>query len=240
MRCGHVCSAPSPISSRLSSTIQKTTNAASRILHPPSVAASPRYWPRTLSSAPTRDGLRVVAHTGTASDFRTALDAGVDQVAHLPGYNIPAAADEQRFRLTPLDAAKAARDGVVVTPTASLNSSQQRDANSVAFVRQFQAANLRLLKNAGVKIAVGTDDIDDVGAGEFHYLASLDVFTSAELVRLWSEVTPQAIFPKRQIGRIAPGYEASFIVLARNPLEDLKATSEIVRWFKQGAEMLRP
>jgi Amidohydrolase family len=187
-----------------------------------------------------REGLRVVAHTGTAQDFRTALDAGVDQVAHLPGYNIAAAADEHRYTLTPLDAAKAARDGVIVTPTASLNSSQQRDANRIAFVRQFQATNLRLLKNAGVKIAVGTDNIEDVGAGEFHYLASLDVFTRAELLRLWSEVTPQAIFPKRQIGRIAPGYEASFILLAHDPLEDLKATGEIVRWFKQGAEILRP
>ena len=56
-------------------------------------------------------------------------------------------------------------------------------------------------------------------------------------VALWSEVTPQAIFPKRRIGRIAPGYEASVIVPARNPLDDLKATGQIVRWFKQGTEI---
>ena len=195
---------------------------------------------RNLVERAHREGLRVVAHTGTANDFRTALDAGVEQVAHLPGYNIPSGADEHRYMLTPLDAEKAARAGVVVTPTASLNASQQRDANRVAFVRQFQASNLRLLKNAGVKIAVGTDNIEDVGTGEFQYLASLDVFTREELLGLWSEVTPQAIFPKRRIGRIAPGYEASFIVLARNPLEDLQATGEIVRSFKQGVEILRP
>lgn len=195
---------------------------------------------RTVVERAHREGLRVVAHTGTAGDFRAALEAGVDQVAHLPGYNIPDEADQQRYSLTPADADRAARAGIVVTPTASLNASQQRDTNRVAFVRQFQAANLRLLKNAGVKIAVGTDNIEDVGAGEFHYLASLDVFTRAELLRLWSEVTPQAIFPKRQIGRIAPGFEASFILLARDPLEDLKATGEIVRWFKQGVEIARP
>jgi imidazolonepropionase-like amidohydrolase len=194
---------------------------------------------RTVVERAHRERLRVVAHTGTASDFRTALDAGVDQVAHLPGYNIPSTADEQRYTLTALDAAKAARNGVVVTPTASLNASQQRDANSVAFVRRFQTTNLRLLKDAGVKIAVGTDNIDDVSTGEFQYLASLDVFTTAELLRLWSEVTPQAIFPKRRVGRISPGYEASFIVLARNPLEDPKATGEIIRRFKQGVEIER-
>ena len=69
------------------------------------------------------------------------------------------------------------------------------------------------------------------------YLAALDVFTNAELLRARSEVTPQAIFPKRRIGRIAPGYGASFILLARNPLEDLRATGEIVRRFKQGVEI---
>jgi predicted amidohydrolase YtcJ len=82
-----------------------------------------------------------------------------------------------------------------------------------------------------------TDDVEDVGAAEIHYLASLGVFTNEELLRLWSEVMPHAIFPKRRIGRIAPGYEASFIVLARSPLDDLKATSEILRWFKQGTEI---
>lgn len=99
-------------------------------------------------------------------------------------------------------------------------------------------SNLRLLKDAGVQIVVGSDNVEDVGAGEFDYLASLGVFTNVELVRLWSETTPQAIFPKRRIGRIAPGYEASFIVLSRNPLDDLAATDEIVRRFKHGVEIV--
>jgi hypothetical protein len=30
------------------------------------------------------------------------------------------------------------------------------------------------------------------------------------------------------------------LLVARDPLEDLKATAEIVRWFIQGAEILRP
>ena len=187
-----------------------------------------------------REKLRVVAHVTSAADFRAALDAKVDQIAHLPSNNITAAADEQRFVLTPLDAARAARAGVVVTPTASLNQSQQRDQARVALVRQYQASNLKLLKAAGVKLAVGSDNTADMGPGEFQYLASLDVFTNAELLRAWSEVTPQTIFPTRRIGRIAPGYEASFILLARNPLEDLKATGEIVRRFKRGVEIRLP
>lgn len=54
---------------------------------------------------------------------------------------------------------------------------------------------------------------------------------------------PFGVIP-RSIGDVVrgmdPAYPASFIVLARNPLEDLKATGEIVRSFKQGVEILRP
>ncbi len=186
-----------------------------------------------------REGLRVVAHTETASDFRAALDAGVDHIAHLPGCFIPSVADDQRFALTQQDAARAARAGVVVTPTASLtNHLRVNSSTRIELARTRMTLNLKLLKDAGVKIAVGTDNVEDVSAEEFHYLASLGVFGNAELLRLWTEVTPQAIFPKRRIGRIASGYEASFVVLARNPLDDLKATNEIVRWFKQGVEIL--
>lgn len=195
---------------------------------------------RAVVARAHREKLRVVAHVTSAGDFRAALDAKVDQIAHFPPNNITSAADAQRFALTQLDATRAARAGVVVTPTASLNQSQQRDQARVALVRQYQESSLKLLKAAGVKIAVGSDNTADTGPGEFQYLASLGVFTNAELLRAWSEVTPRTIFPKRRIGRIAPGYEASFILLARNPLEDLEATGEIVRRFKQGVEIRLP
>lgn len=195
-----------------------------------------------------KHALRVVAHTETASDFRAALEAGVDQIAHLPGYTVPSASEEHRFILTDDDALKAARAGVSVATTTSLSlrsmqhvhlsGSTPRDPGQLELVRRRQASNLRVLKNAGVQLVLGSDNVEDVGAAEFDNLASLGVFTNAELLRLWSETTPQAIFPKRRIGRIAPGYEASFVVLARNPLDDLTATDEIVRRFKQGVEIL--
>ncbi len=212
-----------------------------RNLTDPSPAARRGLSPKLAGAVVDRahqQGLRVVAHTETASDFRAALDAGADQIAHLPGYNIPSASEEHRFILTQEDAVKAARARVIVAPTASLNRSRVRDPGMVELVRRRQASNLRLLKDAGVQIVVGSDNVEDVGAAEFDYLTSLGVFTNAELVRLWSETTPQAIFPKRRIGRIALGYEASFIVLSRNPLDDLAATHEIVRRFKQGVEIV--
>jgi imidazolonepropionase-like amidohydrolase len=54
------------------------------------------------------------------------------------------------------------------------------------------------------------------------------------MLRLWSVTTPQAIFPKRRIGSLAPGYEASFLVLPSDPLADWRATRNIRTRVKQG------
>jgi imidazolonepropionase-like amidohydrolase len=46
--------------------------------------------------------------------------------------------------------------------------------------------------------------------------------------------TPQAIFPKRKIGSLSPGYEASFLVLRGDPTADWKASREFRMRVKQG------
>jgi imidazolonepropionase-like amidohydrolase len=51
---------------------------------------------------------------------------------------------------------------------------------------------------------------------------------------MWYETTPRSIYPGRKIGRLAEGYEASFLTLARNPLEDLGAVDSIAVRVKQG------
>jgi imidazolonepropionase-like amidohydrolase len=42
------------------------------------------------------------------------------------------------------------------------------------------------------------------------------------------------IFPKRRIGVLREGYEASFLALEGNPLEDLRNVRKIKVRFKQG------
>ena len=66
------------------------------------------------------------------------------------------------------------------------------------------------------------------------YLASLGVYNNAELLRLWTEETPRAIFPERRIGRLAPGYEASFLVLDKDPTADFSNVKTIRLRVKQG------
>ena len=53
---------------------------------------------------------------------------------------------------------------------------------------------------------------------------------------MWTE-TAQAIFPGRKIGVLSEGYEASFLALQANPLDDLENVRNIKLRFKQGVPL---
>ncbi len=66
------------------------------------------------------------------------------------------------------------------------------------------------------------------------YIARLGVFSNLEMLKIWCERTPATIFPNRKIGLLAENYEASFIVLSGNPLENFEQVKNIKLRFKQG------
>jgi imidazolonepropionase-like amidohydrolase len=90
------------------------------------------------------------------------------------------------------------------------------------------------LKKHCVKVALGSDEYRKTAVPEARYLDELGVYSSLELLKIWCEATPAAIFPKRKIGYLKDGYEASFLVPAGNPLEDFQNTSRIEIRVKQG------
>ena len=59
-------------------------------------------------------GLRVSAHVDTVTDYRIALKAGVDEMAHLPGYYVDLEDDRRKYELTEEDVKETARRGVWV------------------------------------------------------------------------------------------------------------------------------
>lgn len=66
------------------------------------------------------------------------------------------------------------------------------------------------------------------------YLKSLNVFDNAELPQMWSVTAAQTISPHRKIGQLREGYEASFIVLNGNPLENFESVKGVHQLrFKQ-------
>ena len=100
--------------------------------------------------------------------------------------------------------------------------------------------NLGMLRRNSVQILIGSDQFRKNARDEALSLAREKLLTSEELLHAWCEVTPQAIFPKRKITRLKDGYEANFVVLRTNPLEDFTAVKDVLMTFKFGEQVGPP
>ena len=202
----------------------------------------PRLLPLIVQRAHAANR-RVSTHVETAADFRAAVAAGADEINHLPGFrpegNVLAGyAQLERYRLTAADAREARRRNVVVVTTVSevLEFVGRPGADSVIGqrARSMIVENLRLLRDAGVNVVIGSDRYNTTSASEVAGLRSTRVFSDTALLRMWSMATPRAIFPGRKIGTLDAGHEASFVVLAGNPLTDFENVKRIRLRFKHG------
>ena len=189
-----------------------------------------------IVAAAHRSGRRVAAHIETAADFHVAVAAGVDIVAHLPGFALTNAADSARAVIASADAALAARRGIAVIPTAWLATQRRISRGDTAQIERslrVERQNLATLRGFGVRLAVGSDGFAET-ATEAAFLASLGVFSAAEVLRVWTRDTPHLVFPKRRIGRLAEGYEASLLALVCDPLLNFSCTDSITYRMRRG------
>jgi imidazolonepropionase-like amidohydrolase len=187
---------------------------------------NPKLVPLIVNKAHS-DSLRVSVHVETAYDFHVAVEAGVDEIAHLPGLeNIQLISEE--------DVVLAKEKGIVVVTTASLISKKENDSIYKHLVEGLKT-NLSLLKKYDVNVAIGSDMYNDTSKEEFKLLYDLGVYRNLELLKMWCENSPMTIFPKRKIGLLAEGYEGSFLVLNKNPLVKLRnVNNDIELRIKQG------
>lgn len=179
---------------------------------------NPQLLPKIVARA-HKDNFRVSVHITTAQDFHNAVIAGVDEISHLPLEKIDAA-----------DAKLAAQKKIfVVTTTLS-----HRDTSGIQNLDEIHRDNLKLLYKSGVKIAIGTDNMPTAAVEEAENIYRLKVFDNLTLLKIWTEITPQTIFPNRQIGFLKNGYEASFLALQGNPIEDFSNIRKVNFRYKQG------
>jgi hypothetical protein len=181
-------------------------------------------------------GMRVAAHVDTAYDFRVAVEAGADIIAHLPGYRFTSDKSAADYRIDDDAIAEAARRWTTVITTAvAARHFMRRQPELADAVRETQIDNLRRLIAAGVPLATGSDLVGDGSVlDELEYLDGLGVMPRAALLRLATEATPRLLFPERSIGAFAEGAEASLIALDANPLVDLAAIRRVSLRVKQG------
>ncbi|MBC7797624.1 MAG: amidohydrolase family protein, partial [Pyrinomonadaceae bacterium] len=190
-------------------------------------------------------GLRVYAHIETAQDFRTGVKIGVDGFAHSPDYGWNGeTATKPKDILTVKDMKLAAQKNVVVIPTlqrgiysvTDYDSTGKGVLNKERFARTLERQKklMNELNKNGVKIAFGLDNYGKTLLPEIMYFHDNQIFDDKTLLKIAVETTPQTIFPNRKIGRLREGYEASFLVLKGNPLEDFNQIKNIALRFKQG------
>ena len=190
----------------------------------------PRLLPTIVERAHANN-LRVSAHIMDTADFHNAVVAGVDEIAHLPQLDVaPITAEDARLAA----ARRIVVDTTLLVPIPGLVQQGVVREADVPAIRRAQAADLVLLHANGVRIAIGSDNVTDSSVAELFYLKQLNVFDNLTLLKMWAETTPQSIFPSRKIGALSEGYEASFVALEGNPVEDLENVRRIRHRFKQG------
>lgn len=193
----------------------------------------PRLAPEIVRRAHAA-GLRVSAHVYTASDFRTAVAAGVDTIAHLPGTGYEPELGPGAFRITEADARHAADAHVVVMTTLHWLEEEEDKVQNAMLLREVIRPNWNLLRRHAVPILIGSDEFRATPIHEASVLVRAGLMTPLEAIQALSVLTPQAIFPTRRIGVLAPGHEASFLALTENPVDDFGNVGSIMLRVKQG------
>lgn len=185
---------------------------------------------KALVKKARRSKLPVYAHVETADDVRLGLKLGVQGFANLPGYNWDGNGDGAKYALNDDDLKKLAKKKTAVIPLFSYAQTHAIRPEATAD----QANLLKRMLNAGVNVVIGSDDSQRTIRSEVNYWFQFGNLNYAQILNVLCVNTPQTIFPDRKIGRFDEGYEASFLVLRDNPLDNLLKLRAINMMVKQG------
>jgi imidazolonepropionase-like amidohydrolase len=184
-------------------------------------------------------GIRVVAHAMSAYDFEVAVAAGVDMIGHMPGFApgpafteneshpwlLDLLAQPNRYKITSEAARMAADKGVSIITTVA--ATDHPPAESIVH-------NFKLLRESGATLLIGSDQGEGTSIVEARYLVSHNLMTSAEVLKSLAVDTSRQLFPGRGIGELAVGSEATFVVLADNPVDRFGSVEDINMVVKRG------
>ena len=224
-------------------------------------AMSPETYGALIDQAHTR-GLRVAAHIFTLAEAKGVLDKGIDVIAHSVrdqdvdqafigemkrrniGY-IPTLTREVSvfaYETTPafftdpffLRGASLYGEAVKELSDPARQQKVRADAQAQAIKKALVQANrnVKLLSDAGVTIALGTDSGADGGRWQGYFEeVELEMLVQAGLTPMQAIVaaTSAAARVSRldHVGTIAPGKAADLLVLDANPVQDIKNLRQI-------------
>jgi hypothetical protein len=200
-------------------TVARLADAGARVIKVPIAedGLDPVLVPVAVRAAHAR-GLKVAAHALGEREAAAAAAAGCDLLAHTP--------------LDPLsDATVAAWKGRAVISTLAAFSAPLVEDEAGAYRTEGGSAgkdavdNLRRLRAAGATVLYGTDlgnqRDDGPSADEIELMGRAGMDAAA----IWAAMTtvPAAYWGLDRLGAIAPGKEASFVLLSTDPRTDARA-----------------
>jgi imidazolonepropionase-like amidohydrolase len=188
-----------------------------------------------------RDKLRVSAHVESAYDFEVAVKAGVDIVAHMPGFWPDAERIAQKgidiYKITEDAARLAGRQRVTVVTTVGEALRSMANDSSAPRPHPFMEVyrhNFSILAKHGVRIAIGSDQFRSTSVLEAIEIDKAGLMMRAALLRSLSSDAGATIFPQRAPFGLAEGAPADFLVFDSSPLSDFTVVQRPRRKVKDG------
>ncbi|MES2605423.1 MAG: amidohydrolase family protein, partial [Pseudomonadota bacterium] len=215
-----------------------------------------------------RSGLRVVVHATGLQDVKSLLRAGVDGFAHMPAevdeelMALLAERPEVFFTLAlgaprrnvtapwldpvhPLLAATAPPSQLARLQARLTGMSSEARAEAQATWDKL-ASGIRRLAEARVKIGVGTDGGGQQGDQFIGWTMHTEMenmvaagMSPAQVLIAATRVSAGIVGLQHELGTVAVGKSADFVVLDANPLEDITNTRSIARVYLRGQEIPR-
>ena len=213
---------------------------------------------RAIIDEAHKHDLRVVAHIYYLADAKELLRAGIDGFAHgvrdkdiddefmklikeRPNvFVIPNLPDIGTGLQDPAWLAETVPASEIKKLTDAFQNRSPADVKKANDFFGVQARNLKKLNDAGVRIGFGTDSGTTVGWTDHEEMA--DMVTAGVLpaqVITAATKTSAGILKMDQLGTVAVGKSADFIVLDANPLDNITNSRKIAQVYLRGKEVDR-
>lgn len=194
--------------------------------------ADAQYSPQEIAAVvdeAAKGGLRVAAHAHGGPGVTSAIANGIHSIEH----GVLVSQDQ-------LDEMVARDVRLVLTTTIlhhpdGIERGDGRDPAIMAKVRQARTASVSTASRvlaSGVRVAVGTDSMHGMFGEEISWLVGHGWTPHAALVAATS--AGAELLGRDDIGVLRPGARADFVVLARDPFDDIAAVRDVVSVHKDG------